>query len=59
MQSERLHAALVEAGVDAELDLYEGADHMWLGSPEAAAEALSRTIDFLRSTPDRAAGTTE
>ena len=31
------------AGVEVELDLYEGADHMWLGSPEAARQALDRT----------------
>jgi acetyl esterase/lipase len=48
VQSERLHALLVEAGVEVELDLYEGADHMWLGSPEAAEQALARTIDVLR-----------
>jgi acetyl esterase/lipase len=48
VQSERLYAALVEAGVEAELDLYEGADHMWLGSAEAAEQALDRTIDVLR-----------
>ena len=48
VQSERLHAALVEAGVDVELDLYEDADHMWLRSPEAAQQALDRTVDVLR-----------
>ncbi|MGY1808646.1 alpha/beta hydrolase fold domain-containing protein [Blastococcus sp. SYSU D00669] len=48
VQSERLYAALVEAGADAELDLYEGADHMWLGSAGAAQQALDRTIDVLR-----------
>ncbi|MGY1602291.1 alpha/beta hydrolase fold domain-containing protein [Geodermatophilus sp. SYSU D00815] len=48
VQSERLHDALVEAGVAAELDLYEGADHMWLGSAEAARQALDRTVDVLR-----------
>jgi acetyl esterase/lipase len=48
VQSERLYGALVEAGVDAELDVYEDADHMWLGSPETAAMALDRTTDFLR-----------
>ena len=47
-QSERLYAALVEAGVDVELDLYEDADHMWLGSPEAAQQAVDRTVDVLR-----------
>ncbi|WP_448628329.1 alpha/beta hydrolase fold domain-containing protein [Geodermatophilus sp. URMC 64] len=48
VQSERLHGLLVEAGVAAELDLYADADHMWLGSPEAAEQALVRTIDVLR-----------
>jgi dipeptidyl aminopeptidase/acylaminoacyl peptidase len=48
VQSERLHRALLEAGVRAELHLYEDADHMWLGSPEAASDALSRTVAFLR-----------
>jgi dipeptidyl aminopeptidase/acylaminoacyl peptidase len=48
VQSERLYAALEEAGVDVELQLYEGADHMWLGSPDAAQQALTRTIDVLR-----------
>jgi acetyl esterase/lipase len=47
VQSERLHAALVEAGVDVEFDSYVDADHMWLGSPGAAAAALDRTIDVL------------
>lgn len=50
-QSERLHAALVAAGADAQLHLYDGADHMWLG-PSATAEAVAadavrRTIGFL------------
>ena len=49
-QSERLHSALVQAGVEADLELYEGADHMWLGSPEAPQKAVDRTIDFLRRT---------
>ena len=48
LQSERLYDALVEAGVEAELDVYEDADHMWRGSPEAAAQALDRTVDVLR-----------
>ncbi len=46
-QSERLHRALEAAGVDAQLHLYADADHMWLGSPAAAADAVTRTIDFL------------
>jgi acetyl esterase/lipase len=48
VQSERLYDALVEAGVEAELDVYEDADHMWLGSPDAARQALDRTADVLR-----------
>ncbi|HLM04527.1 MAG TPA: alpha/beta hydrolase [Blastococcus sp.] len=48
VQSVRLHTALVEAGAEAEIALYEDADHMWLGSPEAAQQALDRTTDFLR-----------
>ena len=40
VQSERLHAALSLAGADAQLHLYDGADHMWLGTPDAAADAL-------------------
>jgi dipeptidyl aminopeptidase/acylaminoacyl peptidase len=47
VQSERLHAALVEAGGEVELDVYGDADHMWLGSPDAARQALDRTIDVL------------
>jgi acetyl esterase/lipase len=48
VQSVRFHTALVEAGAEAEILLYEDADHMWLGSPEAAEKALDRTIDELR-----------
>jgi acetyl esterase/lipase len=48
VQSERLYDALVEAGVEAELDIYEDADHMWLGSSEAPEQALDRTVDVLR-----------
>ena len=48
IQSVRLHTALVEAGARAELYLYEDVDHMWVGSPEAAEQALDRTIDYLR-----------
>jgi acetyl esterase/lipase len=48
IQSVRLHTALVEAGARAELYLYEDADHMWLGSPEAAEQALESTTDHLR-----------
>jgi dipeptidyl aminopeptidase/acylaminoacyl peptidase len=43
-----LSSALVEAGVEVELDVYEDADHMWSGSPTAAEQALDRTVDVLR-----------
>jgi len=43
-QSERLAERLP----DAELHTYDGADHMWLGAPDAAADALMRTVAFLR-----------
>ncbi|WP_420120911.1 alpha/beta hydrolase fold domain-containing protein [Nakamurella sp.] len=46
-QSERLHAALVAAGVGAQLHLYDDADHMWLGATDAAADAVTRTMTFL------------
>jgi dipeptidyl aminopeptidase/acylaminoacyl peptidase len=48
VQSERLHTALVAAGADVDLHTYDGADHMWLGAPDAAADALDRTVTFLR-----------
>jgi acetyl esterase/lipase len=48
VQSERLYAALLEAGVEVELDVYEDADHMWAGSPGAAGSAVERTVDVLR-----------
>lgn len=48
VQSERLHTALVASGADAQLHLYDGADHMWHGAPDAAADAMHRTIAFLR-----------
>jgi len=47
VQSERLHDALRDAGAEVELHEYDGADHMWLGSPAAAEDALARTIAFL------------
>ena len=46
VQSERLRDALQDAGVPVGLTTYDGADHMWLGSPEAAEDALARTIAF-------------
>ena len=39
--------ALTAAGVDTALHLYDGADHMWRGAPDAAADAVQRTIAFL------------
>ena len=48
VQSERLRAALVDAGVEVEFDVYEGADHMWMGSTDAPQRALDRTTDFLQ-----------
>jgi acetyl esterase/lipase len=44
VQTERLAQRLP----DVELHTYDGADHMWLGAPDAAADALVRTIAFLR-----------
>ena len=49
VQSERLTAALAGAGADVALHTYDGAGHMWLGAPEAAADALDRTVAFLRA----------
>ncbi|WP_204051967.1 alpha/beta hydrolase [Microbispora siamensis] len=47
-QSERLSEELRRAGAEVDLHVYDGADHMWLGDPEAARDALDRTIAFLR-----------
>jgi acetyl esterase/lipase len=47
-QSERLCAALQQAGNSVELETYAGSDHMWRGAPEVPADALHRTVDFLR-----------
>jgi acetyl esterase/lipase len=49
VQSERLAEALTGAGADVALHTYDGADHMWRGAPEAAADALDRTVAFLRA----------
>ncbi|MGY1685075.1 alpha/beta hydrolase fold domain-containing protein [Geodermatophilus sp. SYSU D00867] len=49
VQSERLAEALRRAGAEVELHTYDGADHMWLGAPDAAADALDRTTAFLRA----------
>ena len=48
VQSERLHRTLTDAGADVRFHLYDGADHMWLGAPDAASDAVQRTIAFLR-----------
>ena len=47
VQSERLRDALQGAGAPVEFTGYDGADHMWLGSPAAADDAMVRTIGFL------------
>jgi acetyl esterase/lipase len=44
LQSERLAERLPLV----ELHTYDGADHMWLGTPDVAADALLRTTAFLR-----------
>ncbi|MGY1625169.1 alpha/beta hydrolase fold domain-containing protein [Geodermatophilus sp. SYSU D00965] len=49
VQSERLAAALQDAGAHVTLSTSPGADHMWLGAPDAARDALDRTLAFLRS----------
>lgn len=46
-QSHRLAQALDAGGAEVELHTYPGADHMWRGSPDVAADALRRTVDFL------------
>ena len=46
-QSERLRDALQGVDADVALTAYDGADHLWLGSPAAADDALTRTIAFL------------
>lgn len=48
VQSERLAAALRAGGTDVALHGYDGADHMWRGAPDAAQDAVERTIAFLR-----------
>ena len=44
VQSERLAERLP----DVELHTYDGADHMWAGAPDAATDAVARTVAFLR-----------
>lgn len=48
VQSERLRDALVAAGNTVDLATYADADHMWLGAPEVADQALHRTVEFLQ-----------
>jgi acetyl esterase/lipase len=49
-QSERMLDALTAAGVEASLHRYDGADHMWIGTADVAADAVQRTIAFLART---------
>jgi acetyl esterase/lipase len=48
-QSEELRDRLEQAGNVVEFGSYDGADHMWRESDTAAADALDRTIAFLRA----------
>ena len=48
-QSEELRDRLEQAGNAVGFGSYDGADHMWRGSETAAADALDRTIAFLRA----------
>lgn len=45
-ESEVLHQALLEAGVDSTLEITEGADHCFIGAP--IEPHLDRAVDFLR-----------
>ena len=47
-QSERLADRLGQAGAPVELEAYPGAGHMWLGMPQIAEQALTRTVGFLQ-----------
>jgi acetyl esterase/lipase len=47
-QSERLADRLRQAGAPVELETYPGAGHMWLGMPQIAEQALTRTVGFLQ-----------
>ena len=47
-QSERLATALDGIGAEVAFDRFPGADHMWLGSPDAASAALDRSVEFLQ-----------
>jgi acetyl esterase/lipase len=48
-QSQRLADALERVGARPRLDLVEGADHMWLGDPQAARTAFDEAVAFLRT----------
>lgn len=52
--SQALVAALADGGVPVEAAWIDGAEHAWLGSPEAAREALDVTIDYLERLLQRA-----
>lgn len=46
-ESERLHAALLDVGVDSTLEITDGADHCFVGQP--VEPHLDRAVDFLRA----------
>jgi acetyl esterase/lipase len=48
-QSQRLADALDGVGARPRLDLVDGADHLWLGDPQAARTAFDDAVAFLRS----------
>ncbi|MCD2194710.1 alpha/beta hydrolase [Actinomycetospora endophytica] len=47
-QSQRLADALAGVGAEVRLTLVEGADHLWLGDPQAARTAFDDAVAFLR-----------
>ncbi len=47
-QVARMEQALVTAGAPVRVRTWPGEDHLWVGSPAAAAEALTETVQFLR-----------
>lgn len=49
VQSQRFAGSLEAQGVEVEIEIFEGADHMWLRSDEAPDRALDRTIAFLKA----------
>jgi dipeptidyl aminopeptidase/acylaminoacyl peptidase len=46
-QSELLAEALLRHGVPVRLQLFDGADHLWMGSEAAPREAFDLTVAFL------------